>query len=437
MWRTALLGCTVVALDPCVRDAVTNKCQYCSSCAKGTNDGWRSPAADTLFATRLAPGTPAPTIDASLDDAAWAATPMSRRYANVPFAQKDGKVVVFENNGDGASWDGTADFGFTASLAFDSDNLYLAVEVTDDMMDVGSLDAACYKQGLQLGFEVGGAASLDASGASLAGELQAKRSKDVKVSRLDLLNFGLAKGEAACRSAPAAAARASAAAPAAPAAPGKLKPCCVQYEANRNNDGWQAGGVDAAVRRDEAAKKTYYEASISKFDLLGNNFASLQRWGVGLRLGFSLILNDADKGSAQEGWAGYYPYALVRDYRGGEKRADKAGVLQLDGSFADFKQREALLAAVEAAVDTKSTGSFAVARSGAGEGGKAHGKAADIGHFLLGCLVTAFVALTMPEVLPKALQKLRQLAGRGSAAATGTRYAPMVDDAGDMPGGTC
>ena len=105
----------------------------------------------------------------------------------------------------------------------------------------------------------------------------------------------------------------------------------MHYEANRNADGWSKLTA-AAARRDERHKKTYYEAAFSKIDLLGRNFANLDRWRVGLRLGFAFLVNDGDESSQQEGWGGYYPYALVRDWNRGEKRPDKAGVLQLDGT---------------------------------------------------------------------------------------------------------
>ena len=115
-----------LGLNPCVRDA-QNRCVVYK---KGTNDGWRSPAHDVLYAAKVDPAAGPPRIDARLDDAVWRAMPVSRRYANVPFARRDGTVVVFENNGAG-SWDGQADFGWKAMLAHDDENLYLAVAVTD------------------------------------------------------------------------------------------------------------------------------------------------------------------------------------------------------------------------------------------------------------------------------------------------------------------
>ena len=389
--------CASVALNPCVRDS-KNKCTKCNSCARGKNDGWRSGAHDVIYATRVGgtsgSGTSSPTVDGRLDDAVWRSAPLSRRYSNIPFARRDGTVVVFENEGAG-TWEGTQDFGYTAMLAHDDDYLYLALEVTDDVFKV---DASCYKQGVQIGFETGGRASQAADGRSLAGELQAKRASSLAVSRLDLLNFGLKPGQRECNTQPKPGLGA-----------GGPAECCVHYEANRNADGWSKLTA-AAARRDERHKKTYYEAAFSKIDLLGRNFANLDRWRVGLRLGFAFLVNDGDESSQQEGWGGYYPYALVRDWNRGEKRPDKAGVLQLDGTLEEQQRRSGGLV------------------SGGGSGWVS---------FLAGALCTAVVAVAVPSALPAAAHGLtrgaRQLVGAGSQQAH-ANYARMGDEGAGQGG---
>ena len=381
--------CASVVLNPCVRNS-KNKCTKCSKCVRGKNDGWRSAEHDVIYATRVGgtSGTRSPTVDGWLDDAVWRDAPLSRRYSNLPFARRDGTIVVFENEGAG-TWEGTQDFGWTAMLAHDHDHLYLALEVTDDVFKV---DASCYKQGVQIGFETGGRASQAADGRSLAGELQAKRASSLAVSRLDLLNFGLKPGQRECHTQPKPG-----------LGGGSSAECCVHYEANRNADGWSKLTA-AAVRRDERNKKTYYEAAFSKIDLLGRNFANLDRWRVGLRLGFAFLINDGDQSSQQEGWGGYYPYALVRDWNRGEKRPDKAGVLQLDGTLEEQQQRAGVL--------------------GGGMGGGWL-------PFLAGALCTAVIAVAVPTALPAVAHGLtrgaRQLVGASKQQAH-ANYARMGDE---------
>lgn len=291
-----------VGQDPCIKDS-SGKCLSCPAamCTSPDEpfDGFRSDTYDLIYATRVADGSIL--IDGQLDEPIWEHMPLSRRYTDIPFAQKDGKLVFFETN-DGGIWFGPEDFSYTAMLAWDSTRLYLALDVADDQMRA---DQVCYKQGVQVGFEVGGENSQDANGRNLTGVLQAKRSEDLKVSRLDLINVGFPQSldkdgadfnkeswkTISCVSPP----DNHAGQPVNPAETydsldqdldnkeqetdkTKDKPpeCCIQYEKN-NGDGWRHLTA-AAITRDEVAKRTRYELAFSKFDLLGDDAPKLKRW---------------------------------------------------------------------------------------------------------------------------------------------------------------
>jgi hypothetical protein len=195
-----IAGAGAVGINPCVRDE-HGKCTNCFTgglgcTAAGNNEHYRAAGFDTLFATQVSDG--AVHVDGKLDELAWSNAPVSRTYTNVPFAKEDGEVVVFEEDeGTGGSWSGPEDFSTSLKLAWDSQFLYLAIDVTDDVFKV---DGVCFKQGVQLAFEVGGAESQDASGAFLTGVLQAKRSRSTLQSRLDLLNVGFKPGQQSCLS---------------------------------------------------------------------------------------------------------------------------------------------------------------------------------------------------------------------------------------------
>ena len=88
------------------------------------------------------------------------------------------------------------DFSVTAMIKWDTDSLYLALDVIDDKHMGGG---ACYKNGVQVAFEVGGPASKGQDGGSLSGVLQAKRSTTSELSRLHLLNVGLGDAQNKCQ----------------------------------------------------------------------------------------------------------------------------------------------------------------------------------------------------------------------------------------------
>ena len=318
--------------DTCAHRRGDGTCPNCiaeGQCAAGTNDGYRNRDHDTVWASKVAKGSIQ--VDGDLSD--WMNHMHGDRcYTDVAFARADGEEVIFEAYA-GGSWYaaqfgaqfgaqfserssilryGPGDFSTKWMTAWDDDYFYLAIDVTDDVMRVGRL---CYEQGLQVAFEVGGPASKD-GGTSMAGMLQAKRSSDLSISRLNLINLGLQEGQASCTTAPGATGR----------------DCCVHYELN-NGDGWlQLGSV--AVLRNENSKHTFIEVAFSKLDLLGSAAAHTSRWGEGLTFGFSFLVNDGDETNTQQGWGGFYPHALVQGWNDGQKEPQKLGLVRLGGADA-------------------------------------------------------------------------------------------------------
>lgn len=95
------------------------------------------------FATAARSATPV-VIDGKLDDAVWAKAPKERI---------DSAAQVFRF-GKAAPWRDAADLSATWRAAWDAQNLYLAVEVTDDVYHVQFADGAIWNQdGLQFLFD--------------------------------------------------------------------------------------------------------------------------------------------------------------------------------------------------------------------------------------------------------------------------------------------
>lgn len=338
--------------DTCARHTSSGECANCVAegvCSSG-NDGYVNAEYDTIYAPRVADG--AITVDGSLSD--WKGHDPALCYKDVAFATLSGDEVVFETFGDNAVWYGRDDFGVKFMLYWDSDNLYLAAEVSDDVLQAGD---SCYANGLQAAFEVGG------SKAGMPGMLQAQRKDDLDISRLQLLNTGLSPNQlgehdsAACSTELA-----------------DPMGCCINFELSQRAGGVFAKKTKAAVLRNPISRVTQFEVAFALEDLIGHDDASVyaQRksmWAAGLRFGFSFLVNDGDETTAQQGcarareastprrprpslwcaapirsravwppprscvrsWAGYYPHALVHGYNEGQKQPWKAGVVQLGG----------------------------------------------------------------------------------------------------------
>ena len=293
--------------DTCASRSEDGKCANCveqGMCTSG-NEGYRNAEFDTIYASRVEAGSIA--IDGDLRD--WADHLGGPRcYDNVAFATETGEVVRFENFGSGGMWYGPNDFGVRFMLSWDDEFLYLAAEVSDDILQVGQ---TCFTNGLQAAFEVGGPESPDG-----AGMLQRQRSKELDISRLNLLNVGLQPEQVSSTGAACSSDR--------PDPNG----CCVHYELSQSEGGF-AQSTKAAVLRNPNSKKTNFEVAFAITDLMGSEHR--WRWGEGLAFGFSFLVNDGDETTAQQGWAGYYPHSIVHGYNAGQKQPSKVGVLQLAG----------------------------------------------------------------------------------------------------------
>jgi len=323
-------------LDPCAelakgrhdhdRGACDRWREWCEKpCTEG-NVGYRNKENDTVHAAKVPRGSI--TIDGDLRD--WQGHKAEWSYRDVPFADASGSEVVFESQGSG-KWFGPDDFSIAWMLAWDEVAFYLAVDVTDDIFQVGARNVQvgswektfCWKTGLQLGFEVGGPDAL-ASGKSMAGILHEERSASLKKSMFDLINIGLYPGQTSCLTS------------VNMSQPADYKPdsattreCCVEYV--KNNGDAQRHLSNVAIIRNENNKHTIIEAAISKMDLLGTSDEHLSYWAENLRFGFSMAVNDGDEVAEQQGWGGFYPNGLVQTWNNGQKEPAKAGVVHLAG----------------------------------------------------------------------------------------------------------
>ena len=158
-------------------------------CDQG-NDGYRNKDFDTVYAGKALPA--AIQVDGDLRD--WREHDPRWQYTDVAFANTAGDEVVFETQR-GGKWYGPTDFSTSWMMRWDENFLYLALDVIDDTFTVGEKGGNlgrtfCWKTGLQLGFEVGG------PGSHHPGALQAERSADLDISRLDLINIGFFPGQA-------------------------------------------------------------------------------------------------------------------------------------------------------------------------------------------------------------------------------------------------
>ena len=93
-------------------------------------------------------------------------------------------------------------------------------------------------------------------------------------------------------------------------------------------------GAPHMVQDKNGVPCTTFEVAFAVGDLMGDTEEHKRRWGQGLSFGFSFLVNDGDETTSQQGWAGYYPHAIVQGWNGGQKQPWKTGVLELLGLLA-------------------------------------------------------------------------------------------------------
>ena len=196
-------------------------------------------------------------------------------FCGVEFEANGGDIKAFEEFG-GGTWSDADDHETCFMFAWDADSLYLALSVTDDT------------------HEHAAAAAWNGDGAQLAVEPTGKREAGLP---LFLYNIGL---------------------------DGTAENVILQNERTNGSPGLVAD--DAAIVRDEGAKKTYYEFRFpaTELQIEGDQFSE------GMEIGVGICVNDGDTGdgqNGQKGWDGWYPHAVVYG-----KNSEKTGLVVLSST---------------------------------------------------------------------------------------------------------
>lgn len=188
--------------------------------------------------------------------------------------------VAFENIGTfqehgGGTWSGADDHTTCFMIAWNSDTLYLALEVTDDE------------------FEHGGGNPWEGDGAQIAFEPSGERG-----TSLTLFLYNVALNNSA--------------------------ESIITNNLNERTNGQPGLDVneDVAIVRDDGAKKTYYELRVTP-----ENLGIEGSFSIGDELGLGICVNDGDKASGQngqKGWSGWYPHSIVFG-----KNSEKTGLVVL------------------------------------------------------------------------------------------------------------
>lgn len=196
-------------------------------------------------------------------------------FCGVTFEANGGDIKAFEEY-NGGIWNDADDHETCFMFAWDADALYLALSVTDDT------------------HEHAAAAAWNGDGAQLAVEPTGERAVGLP---LFLYNIGL---------------------------DGAGENVILQNERTNGSPGLVAD--DAAIVRDEGAKKTYYEFRFpaTELQIAGDKFSDGDEVGVGI------CVNDGDEGdgqNGQRGWDGWYPHAVVYG-----KNSEKTGLVILSST---------------------------------------------------------------------------------------------------------
>ncbi len=196
-------------------------------------------------------------------------------FCGVTFEANGGDIKTFEEY-NGGIWNDADDHETCFMFAWDEDTLYLALSVTDDT------------------HEHAAAAAWNGDGAQLAVEPTGAREAGLP---LFLYNIGL---------------------------DGTAENVILQNERTNGSPGLVAG--DAAIVRDEGAKKTYYEFRFpaTELQIEGDTFSE------GMEVGVGICVNDGDTSDGQEGqrgWGGWYPHAVVYG-----KNSEKTGLVILSST---------------------------------------------------------------------------------------------------------